>query len=59
MVIINNNSVRLCRAGSCCPIVEKVSDNEYSITDDFEGKVKITKDQLSILKEAIDHFEKM
>lgn len=59
MVILNNNSVRLCRAGSCCPVVEKINDGEYSITDDFEGKVKITKEQLSILKEAIEHFEKM
>lgn len=59
MVILNNNSVRLCRAGSCCPVVEKVGEDEYSITDDYQGKVKITKEQLSILKEAIAHFEKM
>jgi hypothetical protein len=58
MVILNNNSVRLCRQG-CCPVVEKVSEDEFSITDDYQGKVKITKEQLSILKEAIKHFEKM
>jgi len=43
----------------CCPLVEKVSEDEFSITDDYQGKVKITKEQLSILKEAIKHFEKM
>lgn len=54
MEIVNMNTVKLCRAGSCCPIVERKSDDEYVITDDFEGNVKITKDQMRMLKDAID-----
>ena len=58
MVILNQNSVRLCRAGSCCPIVEKVSENEFTISDDYKGKVRLTKDEVQMLKDALDHLDK-
>lgn len=58
MVILNQNSVRLCRAGSCCPIVEKVNENEFTISDDYKGKVRLTKDEVQMLKDALDHLDK-
>jgi hypothetical protein len=58
MIILNNNTVRLCRQGTCCPLVERVSPDEFTITDDFNGKVKMTRDEMSMLKESIEHFEK-
>ena len=58
MVIINKDTVKLCRAGSCCPVVERENDNTFIIKDDYNGVVKITKDELSMLRDAIDHFEK-
>jgi hypothetical protein len=58
MKILNKNEVALCRAGSCCPRVKKVNDDEFLLTDDYNGSVKITKDQLTMLRETIEHFEK-
>lgn len=58
MIIQNPNQIRLCRKGSCCPIIERFSDDQFTIVDDFKGKIQINKEQLSILKEAIEHFEK-
>lgn len=58
MVILNQNSVRLCRAGSCCPIVEKVNENEFTISDDYNGKVRLTKDEVQMLKDALEHLNK-
>jgi hypothetical protein len=58
MLIINPNQIKLCRQGSCCPIVDRVSEDEFTITDDFEGKVTLTKDHLIMLKEAIEEFQK-
>lgn len=58
MVILNQNSVRLCRAGSCCPIVEKVNENEFTISDDYNGKVRLTKDEVQMLKDALEHLDK-
>jgi len=57
MIIQSPNQIRLCRSGSCCPILER-QDNEFTLTDDFNGKVKLSKEELTILKEAIEHFEK-
>ncbi len=57
MKIIDQNTVKLCKAGSCCPIVERISSDEYTIADDYEGKVKFTRDEMQMLKEAINHFE--
>ena len=58
MLILNQNTVRLCRKGSCCPLVERVSEDEFTISDDYAGKVRLTKDELTMLKDSIDHFEK-
>jgi|688.fasta_scaffold145220_2 hypothetical protein len=58
MVIINQNTVKLCRAGSCCPSIEKIPDNNsFVLRDDHGGTLLLTQDELSILKEAITHFE--
>lgn len=58
MLILNPNQIKLCCRQGSCPIVERISDEEFTIVDDFNGKVKITKDQLTMLKNAIEHFEK-
>ena len=51
MEFITQTSVRLCKTGSCCPIVEKTEEG-YNISDDFGGKVKLTEEQFSMLKDA-------
>lgn len=53
MVFLNQNSVRLCRAGSCCPVLEKVEDG-FTITDDFGGKVQLSEDEIVMLIEAFN-----
>jgi hypothetical protein len=60
MQFLNQNTIKLCsgRKGSCCPIVEKTSEEEFTISDDYNGKVRITKEQMGILKTTIEHFEK-
>lgn len=52
MQFLNQNTIKLCRAGSCCPIVEKIGENEFTITDDYDGKVKLTGEEISDLFEA-------
>ena len=49
---ITQTSVRLCKGGgTCCPIVEKTNEG-FEISDDFGGKVKLTSDEFSMLKDA-------
>jgi len=41
------------RTGSCCPVLTEIEDNKFTITDDYEGKVVLTKDELSLLKKFL------
>lgn len=57
MQFLGPNQIKLCCKKGSCPIVERVSDDKFTIVDDFDGKVQITKDQMTILKKVIEHFE--
>jgi hypothetical protein len=57
MKFLAENQILLCNKKSCCPILEKVSDDEFILTDDYKGKVKLTKDDLTELKKALQHFD--
>jgi hypothetical protein len=48
--------VALCRQGSCCTTIQKVNENEYHITDDFGGSVKLDRNDLSLLPDAAKFF---
>jgi hypothetical protein len=36
----------LCGRGACCPTLIDNEDGTFTITDDYGGKVKLTKEQL-------------
>jgi hypothetical protein len=40
----------MCSNNSCCPVLTELDDNKFMITDDYEGQVVITKDELKLLK---------
>lgn len=46
----------MCHGSSSCPEVI-MNQDEIFIKDDFDGKVKLTKEQFSVLKEKIHHGE--
>ena len=50
MKLENNNSIRLCGGRSCCPLVTKEEDG-YTITDDYGGSVKLTFDEMRMIKD--------
>lgn len=58
MTFLNENRIMLCCKAGSCPIVEKQDNGDFTITDDYSGKVLITKEQMGILKNTIEHFEK-
>lgn len=57
---IENNSILLCCGKGRCPAIKRDSqdkDNEnFILTDDFGGSIKLEKDQLFAIKEAIDRI---
>lgn len=50
--------VTLChRKNRCCPEVMVDKEGDVVITDDYNGKVTMTKEQFNILKEKIKNEE--
>lgn len=52
------NSITLCPCNnSGCPVLSK-EENHFILTDDYGGKVKLEKEELELLKAAIDELLK-
>jgi hypothetical protein len=57
MKFIASNQILLCNKKSCCPVLEKVSDDEYTLSDDYQGKVRLSRDELSMMAEAFKKLD--
>jgi hypothetical protein len=44
----------MCSNKTCCPILTEIDDNNFTITDDYKGKVIITKEELKLLKNFLN-----
>lgn len=58
MEFLNQNRILLCCRKGSCPIIEKTENDEFTIEDDYQGKVRMSREHLMQLKNAIEHFEK-
>lgn len=47
-------SYKMCANKSCCPILTEIEDNKFTITDDYAGKVLLTKEELDLLKKFLN-----
>ena len=54
----SETKIALCRAGSCCPSIEK-SEKGYTLTDDFGGSISLNQEEFRLLSKAVEHFEKV
>ena len=48
--------IALCRSGSCCVTLEKQGEDEFVMTDDYGGSVKLDKNDLSLFADAANRF---
>jgi len=44
----------LCSNKTCCPVLSEVSDGKFVLTDDYEGKVQLTQEELLLLKNFLN-----
>jgi len=44
----------MCSGKTCCPVLEQVDDNKFIITDDYDGEISITKEELKLLKKFLN-----
>lgn len=45
LLVNPNGSVTLCARKTCCPVLDKVGDNLYRVTDDDRNSVVLTREQ--------------
>jgi hypothetical protein len=49
---------KMCANKTCCPVIQESEDSgNYQITDDYGGKVKLTKEELKLLKDFLSKQE--
>lgn len=44
----------MCSKDSCCPVITEIENDKFMITDDYEGQVVISKDELLLLKNFLN-----
>jgi len=44
------------RNGSCCPVISE-EENAFTISDDYGGRIKLTKKEFLMLKEAVENYQ--
>jgi hypothetical protein len=54
----SESQVILCCGGKKCPIVRKISENEISIVDDYNGEVRMTIEQAKLIAPALNQLFK-
>ena len=53
----NGDNIVLCGRGKCCPEIKKVDEDTYEITDDDGNKIRIKKDNLTLIPDAVSVLE--
>lgn len=46
-------NVVLCGRGKCCPQVKKVDEDTYEITDDDGNTIRVKKENLNLIPDAV------
>ena len=49
---LSQNSVKLCNSNGCCPIIELGADEKFTILDDFNNVVILSKEEILAVSEA-------
>lgn len=55
---ISEDKIVLCGKGSCkCPTITKLPDGSYEILDDDGNKIKVKKEELEMVSDAVKALE--
>lgn len=52
IIKLTDNSVRLCCNNKGCPVIERSDENVFTIKDDYNNVVTLTKDEILAISEA-------
>ena len=54
---VSDNSVRICCGKQGCPVVEKVDDDHYKVTDDDGNTILVKKEELKLMGDAVNTID--
>lgn len=44
----------MCSNRTCCPVLTQIDNDKFTITDDYEGEVVLTREELGLLKNFLN-----
>ncbi len=50
---IEENKVKVCCGKKGCPVVEKIDEDTYKVTDDDGNSIVVKKEELSLMGDAV------
>jgi hypothetical protein len=50
---LDKNKVKVCCGKKGCPVVEKIDEDTYKVTDDDGNSIMVKKEELSLMGDAV------
>jgi len=54
---LNPDTVKLCCSSKGCPVVKKIDEDTYEVTDDNGNVIKVTKGELKLMSDAVTELD--
>ena len=54
---LTESSVRICCGNAGCPVVEKIYDDHYKVTDDDGNTIIVKKEELKLMGDAVNTID--
>jgi hypothetical protein len=55
---LSENEILLCGKGKCCPVITKIDEDNYEVTDDYGNKIRVKKEELELVADAVKSLDK-
>ena len=55
---LSETQIQLCGKGTCCPILTKIDEDNYEVTDDHGNTIKVKKAELQLVTDALTALDK-
>ena len=54
---LTENSVKVCCGRSGCPVIEKIDEDHYKVTDDDGNTIVVKKEELKLMGDAVNAID--
>jgi hypothetical protein len=54
---LTENSVKVCCGRTGCPVIEKIDEDHYKVTDDEGNTIVVKKEELKLMGDAVNTID--